>query len=301
MRAAWCAVGACLVGAVAAATSSEAAPWLERALVGAVGPQCHESLFVAWNFERDCVEKLVAKLLGVAITAGAFMVKVPQLLSNVQAGATEGLVPSAVLLEALSNAWTVSYNALRAMPLTSYGESIAILVQNTILLTLFVLLPARKGAAPAVSPVSALIWGTAFVLLAGLPLALPLYVVPTLGPADLLRLVTRPAGSSWGLPAADNDALLGMLRALFLTSSGFFAISRLQQIIGLASADGPGGLSGVTAFMQFAGASARVFTSLKEAGGDTILTASFASAAILNGIIFGQFLYLTYTKKQKKE
>ncbi|CAB3398322.1 unnamed protein product [Caenorhabditis bovis] len=65
-------------------------------------------------------------------------------------------------------------------------------------------------------------------------------------------------------------------------------VSKTLQCWQNYNAQSTGQLSLISVFLQFAGTVARVFTSVQDTG-DQLLIVSFASAAILNGLIFAQF------------
>ena len=61
-----------------------------------------------------------------------------------------------------------------------------------------------------------------------------------------------------------------------------------------------GELAFVTYVMNFAGSSARIFTTLKELGPDVVLLLGYGSAALLNLIIVIQIMYYGSGKPTKK-
>ncbi|PAV65237.1 hypothetical protein WR25_06641 [Diploscapter pachys] len=79
-------------------------------------------------------------------------------------------------------------------------------------------------------------------------------------------------------------------------------VSKVIQIWQNYSAGSTGQLSIISVFLQFAGTVARVFTSVQETG-DQLLVASFGIAALLNGVIFAQFLlyWNASTEEQRKK
>jgi len=77
-------------------------------------------------------------------------------------------------------------------------------------------------------------------------------------------------------------------------------ISRGIQIITNFSNKSAGQLSGITFFLSFAGCASRIFTSLVDAK-DNLMALSFAVSTVLNGLVWGQILYYSGAKKDKKE
>ncbi len=92
--------------------------------------------------------------------------------------------------------------------------------------------------------------------------------------------------------------LLAFLQSLSLP---LFCVSRIPQIVQNYSAGTTGQQSVITAAMNLAGSSARVFTTLQEVD-DIIILAGNLLGVLLNGIILGQiFFYWAATNRALKK
>lgn len=83
-------------------------------------------------------------------------------------------------------------------------------------------------------------------------------------------------------------------------STALFAAARLWQIISNQKQGHTGELAFLTLFMQFAGAAARIFTTIKEVG-QPVAVASTVIAAGLNGILLLQALLMGGAKDHAKK
>lgn len=79
------------------------------------------------------IKALVSKVLGYAILVGAFGLKVPQIMNIVRSKSTAGLSEIGFYVEVPLVTTTVIYNFLNNNPISSYGETVVILLQNIIL------------------------------------------------------------------------------------------------------------------------------------------------------------------------
>ncbi|KAF0756647.1 hypothetical protein AaE_004545 [Aphanomyces astaci] len=106
-------------------------------LYGVFTPQCFDAYFTSFDFlQVECGKAVVSKLLGYLIIVGSFILKLPQILKIVAAGNVAGLNPSSFYLEVITFQASVVYNVLRGYPISSWGESAVILIQNVILVLL---------------------------------------------------------------------------------------------------------------------------------------------------------------------
>jgi len=215
-------------------------------------PECFES-FLAGNFSSSCIKSTTVSALNYVIIAGALMVKFPQIGRIVKFRSVTGLSSASFYLETLAFTAMVLYNYIRQYPLTSYGEAIAILFQNYILIGLLwhYSLPENKPS---------------FAQRAGIVGFYSLLV------AGLFRL----------------DPSLLFLLPLASTMSSI--LSRLPQIYANWKNGHTGQLAFLTNFLNLGGSAARMFTTLQGTNDPQIL-ASFAIGCLLNAILCVQILY----------
>ncbi|CAM9624581.1 unnamed protein product [Heterosigma akashiwo] len=143
-------------------------------------------------FNKECGMILVSKLLGLAMIAGSVLLKVPQIQNIVSSGSVEGLAPMSFYSEVLLFVFSVIYNFQMGFPISSYGESISVLIQNIILVFLvweYMKPPISTGKKASVASLLLLISVLA-------------YNVP---PAQPLAGALQPAHDTGGARAPDPD------------------------------------------------------------------------------------------------
>mmetsp|Transcript_6437 Transcript_6437/g.11225 ORF Transcript_6437/g.11225 Transcript_6437/m.11225 type:complete len:241 (-) Transcript_6437:1798-2520(-) len=222
----------CIIGTVFAADISECITNLTQGLVSG-----------------DCAKLIVSKALSSAIIAGALGVKLPQIIKIYRAKSVEGISETSFYIEVLSLAFVSAYYYHQRQPLSTYGESVIILVQG--IAQIILLWTYSKASSFRILTVS-----TLFIAICA-PLFLELI------PAHLWE---------WTMVS------VMVLNVSFRTS----------QIVETFRSKTTGQLSFVTAFLNFLGVVARVFTTLVE-NDDPLLLANIVSVALLNGVIVLQF------------
>ena len=102
-----------------------------------LGPHCSEVLLVRGNFSNQaCTSLAISKLLGMSIVLGSSFVKLPQLITILVAGSTKGLSSFSLFAELLAFILTWSYSAFQEFPFTTWGESMFLTLQNSIIILL---------------------------------------------------------------------------------------------------------------------------------------------------------------------
>lgn len=180
-------------------------------------------------------------------------------------GSARGLSLTAYVLETVAYAITLAYNYRNDFPFSTYGENFFLTIQNAIITLLIIYYPQTRltRAQPPIGRVvlTAIAMAVASVALVGVP-------ETTL---SFLQLATLPI-------------------SLF---------SKLPQIMQNHRAQSTGQLSAFAVFAQIAGCLARLFTTATEVG-DSLITAGFALALVLNLILGAQiFLYWGETEKEE--
>ena len=179
------------------------------------------------------------------------------------AGSAEGISPQAIYLEVSYYYPLVGYNMFLNNPISVYGENIAVLVQNFIILLLVWAYTKKIGFLEKLA-VLAIYGAEVYVfLLGGYPL---------------------DAGS-W------QKVMTGV--------SIVMSLSRVPQVISNFKNKSTGHLSFITFFLQFAGCAARVFTVLKET--DDFMSLFIALTAVFwNGLITLQIIMYWSNTKAKQ-
>jgi len=236
--------------AVAAATAVSDSS--ESVLGGLMTKQCYDIYFLQHDFVNiACFQKLISKALGIAIIAGAFGLKIPQIMVILKNKSVSGLAPSAFYLDVLAFLVTCCYSFLKGYPLTSWGESLVILIQNLFLVLLLWIYSTPK------TEVSLMI---VYAVIFGL---------------SLLRSSISVKNSSRTWSGARSPAVSpAAFRRPWLTSLRDTPACWLSPVF----------------FLSFAGSLARVFTTIQETG-DQNLIISFSISACTNLVIILQILY----------
>ncbi|KAI8620206.1 hypothetical protein BC830DRAFT_596932 [Chytriomyces sp. MP71] len=210
---------------------------------------------------RDkCFSLLVSKGVGLGIVVGSSIVKLPQIAKIHAAGSARGISLTAYVLETLAYVITLSYNIRRDNPFSTYGEVAFITLQNVVILMMLAFY-AKKYLSLVV--VTAFFAATAFLLNS-----------PDILPDSLL------VSLQWG--------------AIIVSTA-----SKFPQIYTNFVNGDTGALSFVTTFLQFVGAAARIFTTLREVK-DQVILVSFLVATALNGILFAQVLLSSFGRRKGK-
>ena len=100
--------------------------------ISLLGQQCYTSLIHDVNLFSDapCLKFAVSKGLGLAIVAGASVVKVPQILKLLSSRSSAGVSFLSYALETTSFLITLVYSARQGFPFSTYGETALIAAQN---------------------------------------------------------------------------------------------------------------------------------------------------------------------------
>ncbi|EFN54382.1 hypothetical protein CHLNCDRAFT_135683 [Chlorella variabilis] len=243
-------------------TARDAVPimcWVETGIFGAM---LLSSLFRGKLPPPDLTKALISKGLGYGILAGSTLVKVPQVLNVVRARSAAGLSPLAFELETLGLVIAVTYGFLMGLPISAFGETVALLFQNCGLLVLIYFYQ-RRSLARTITLLSVLA-GSGFVALSG-----------TLSQAAITTLYD-----------CNNFILVA---------------SRVPQIWQNFIAGSTGQLSLVTYALNTAGAAARIFTSVQENAGAAMLRGAVISTLLNCALALQIVFYAPKEAKNSKK
>ncbi|KAA0152722.1 hypothetical protein FNF29_03611 [Cafeteria roenbergensis] len=315
MRGVFTIATACLVAAAALSQARSAAiPAADDAVAPEMvwfvfTPECFQTLAVEHQLDVPCAKKALAKTVGYGISLGAAIVKIPQILNMVAVGSAGGISFSATFTELIGNTWAAAYNAQMGNPLSSYGESPLIAIQNAVILALVLVLGAgaakvaasgKKGKAAAakqVDPRPSGLWLAAYALIfvvgQALPWAVSLIAFVESRGGDYKELAhwedaLAYAWANIGVNKPEGQAL-ALLTGLYIANTVLFIGARVPQIATNFANGHMGTQSVITLFLQAAGTSARIFTAMAETD-DIVVTGSFVVSAALNITLFVQFL-----------
>ena len=223
-------------------------------LCGMSAVVCNTNLLNGFVFQPECINVYIAKLLGYAILAGSIALKFPQILNIVLTKDVEGLSEIAFYSEVPMGITTVMYNYRHGNPFSSYGEVVAILIQNIILV--YLLWAFMKPPAPAQTKLG---------------------VIACCVSVGFACHTMRPE----------------ILYLLPLSNLPIMVWSRLAQILTNFKRGSTGQLSLITNFLTFGGTLARIFTTIQEVGWDLSLLAGLVISAALSGILMSQVSSIT--------
>lgn len=198
-----------------------------------------------------CLKATISLLLGTAIVLLATVIKLPQIHALRASRSAVGLSTSTLLIETFAYIYNLSAHIRLSYPLSTYGDFIALLLQNCVLISLVFRYSARPQR------------GMAAVSFA----------------AALLAVMCSPL-----FPVA-------ALRALTLANVPVAIAARVPQIVKNFRAKSTGALSAVTCCGLFLGASARVFTTLQEVDNPNILIGYLTSATLNGIVAFQVLFY----------
>ncbi|KAJ9080160.1 hypothetical protein DSO57_1028022 [Entomophthora muscae] len=184
-------------------------------------PYCYEEIVENLNFSNvPCLKLGLSKGIGMGIVFGGCIVKVPQVQKIISAKSALGVSFLSYFLETLSYIVTISYNLRSNNPFSTWGETLAITLQNMVIL---MLLPFYAGK-----------------------------------PSRAILSILSLAGLYYVLSRQDivPSELLG---TLYTSTIPIVLISRVPQIYSNFSNGHTGQLSAFTVFNYFLGAVARIF------------------------------------------
>eukprot|EP01084_Bolivina_argentea_P153883 268295_1 len=236
------------------------------------GPECYYSMIEqgSWLSEIGCLKAIFAKLASYGIIIGSFALKAPQIFKIVMSQNVVGISAMSVYWELAGYITTTCYNMLMDNPISTYGELIAIIVQNCIIVVL-VWLYAEAGSKPSVLHMASVVGG-----LLGLGIACLLI----------------PEEYFFILPLSSVPVTL---------------LSRMPQILTNLSNGHTGQLAPLTLLLSLAGGVVRLLTFIQQVGWDMGLIVNYGTGCITNAILVFQVivywratqLFYQTTSKQK--
>ncbi|KAL3159542.1 hypothetical protein ABBQ38_009958 [Trebouxia sp. C0009 RCD-2024] len=212
--------------------------------------------------EVSLLRALVSKALGYGIVAGASLLKLPQILGVLRSGSAAGLNLASFELENIGYSIHTAYGFILGLPFSAYGEAVIILLQNTLLLSIIY----HYARAP--------LW------------------------RGVLMIILTAYGGYFVLSGSATEK---MVMSAYELNNFIFILARVPQIWSNYKAKDTGQLSLITAGMSTAGAVARIFTSIQEGAGLSMVR-GFCIGGFLNLIITLQILcYARNTQAQTRK
>uniref|UniRef100_A0A7E4VUX1 Mannose-P-dolichol utilization defect 1 protein homolog n=1 Tax=Panagrellus redivivus TaxID=6233 RepID=A0A7E4VUX1_PANRE len=222
---------------------------------------CFEELLVNFNFLHEkCVPLVASRCIGLAITAGAMFLFVPQILKIQQARSAEGISLTAMLLGLLPAVAMCAYSYESNFVFSQYGDSVFVVIQMAIIVCQILYYSEYSAYAFA--------FGSGFWALS---LAILYHWIP-----------------------------FSVILGLQTSGIFFMIVSKGIQINTNYQAQSTGQLAFITVLLQFGGCLARIFTSLTETDDKLVLATFIAATVMNGIIFLQFFLYKNKAKKVKK-
>lgn len=131
--------------------------------VSLIGDKCYKALVLDIDVENtECLKLAVSKGLGVGIVGASAVVKVPQIIKLVGSKSASGVSFLSYVLETSSLLTSLAYNYRNEFPLSTYGESALIVIQNVIITVLLLKYSGKPGLAAVFIAVLAAAAGSLF-------------------------------------------------------------------------------------------------------------------------------------------
>ncbi|KAF9987509.1 hypothetical protein BGZ65_003290 [Modicella reniformis] len=233
--------------------------FLKTPAVAIIGDVCYTSLIENLNYhDVPCIKYAISKGLGFGIVAGGAIVKVPQIIKIVKARSGQGVSVPSYLLETLACVISLAYNFRQNNPISTYGETFFVTLQNLAILALMLHYSGKNTSS--------------FVFISSL-----LFIGNVLGRTST---VTQVDGTVINTAVVSDDALK-FLQAVTIPINLF---SKVPQIIENYQNGSTGQLSAFTIFNYFAGSLARVYTTVTEVD-DILILSGFLLSTLLNCVL----------------
>ncbi|XP_012254435.2 mannose-P-dolichol utilization defect 1 protein homolog [Athalia rosae] len=231
-----------------------------------VTEECYKEYFEYHNFaDVDCFKSTLSRGLGIAIIAGSFLVKLPQILKIFNNKSGQGINIISVLLDLFAITATVSYSFVSGFPFSAWGDGVSLGLQTAAIAAMVMHYNGATQQATA-------------------------FVVAYLAILYALNSGLAPINVLWSMQAMNVPILL---------------TSKLIQALTNYRNKNTGQLSAVTCIMLFFGSAARIFTSVQETGDSililTYICSSAANAVILGQMLYYWNSETPVTKKKKSK
>mmetsp|Transcript_34704 Transcript_34704/g.48444 ORF Transcript_34704/g.48444 Transcript_34704/m.48444 type:complete len:268 (-) Transcript_34704:52-855(-) len=248
--------------------------------------KCYVDLFESFIFEKECVEILMSKGLGLAIVVGSAIMKLPQIIA-ILPGDTTGLSLPTFVMESITFSVIVMYNYLQGYPVSTWGENFFLLLQNYIIILLILIYRKQLFSLWTISGL--LLYGTG------------IWMISTGFLEEELKPLELQIRSQSTVISAVVLAGPGALESILALCTNVMApISRVLQIYKNWSEGSTGQLSLPTTFLAAAGSVVRGLTILKEVP-DPILLRAVALSVLLNNIVLAQIIFYRFISTGKVE
>lgn len=117
-------------------------------------PQCHEELFIKFNFLNVvCLKMIISKGLGYGILAGSLLLRIPQIISILKANSAKGISVVSELLQLVAIFGMLAYGYTNNFSIAAYGDNYFLFAQGFIIFLLVLFYQRSVGVAVILVPV----------------------------------------------------------------------------------------------------------------------------------------------------
>jgi mannose-P-dolichol utilization defect protein 1 len=225
---------------------------------------CFEELVLNLNiFHKQCVPLVASRAIGLAITAGAMFLFIPQILKIHRARSAEGISIVSMLLGLIPALGTCAYSYEQKFIFSQYGDSVFVAIQMSIIIMQILYFSDYSAYAFAFL---ATLWAVVCAIMYH-------YI-----PFNVLYAI-----QALGIP--------------------FIIVSKGIQIYANYKNQSTGQLAFLTVALQFGGCLARIFTSVTETNDRLVLMVYLVASTLNGIIFAQFFMYWDNkkTRKQKKQ
>jgi len=197
----------------------------------------------------------LSEVVGWATTGIAMVSRTPQVMKVLKSRSVDGLDPTLFEMDTICNTVTAFYHIIHKYPINTYGETIAFCVQNIA----------------------------------------TIYLMSKFGVTAAAKRRAKLFMVSYGLACAYIGLHLKQCRRNIelaqKVSYGGLQLSRFPQIMLNFRSKSTGQLSMVSYVLNVIGSTARLFTTVKQLGGNRSLMMGFGSSIFINSVLALQILY----------
>ncbi len=124
-----------------------------------LGETCYKTLIHDVQPEDACVKLGVSKALGIAIILASSVVKIPQIMKLYKSKSAVGISFASYFLETFAYIINLAYNFRSGNPLSTYGETLFIMLQNMFICVMVLRYSGEQTAASIFVAFTAILFG----------------------------------------------------------------------------------------------------------------------------------------------
>ena len=254
----------------------------------------------------------LSHLLGVTVSAGSALVKLPQLLALVRSRSTVGVSLSMYSLELFSQSIAVLYHRAQGFPVATYGENLTLGAGNIAILAAFAAINHDPRAIVSLafplllSPLVRYPSLLALLQSLSIPLNIAAKLPQILINQQLIALLQERARAARKMNKAAAAAAAAAQARQLQTDAGATVAPLAAAAAAAASASAApllpplpqSRLSALPFALNLGGSTSRLFTTYAQLGGDRVMLVGFLVSCILNAAILVQCQRIKMLQKE---